>query len=48
MKATYLHEVSSAFTGLTAYVFSFFLLFFGLLCGKYFSKLTKVSKPRFG
>ena len=29
MKATYLHEVSSAFTGLTAYVFSFFLLLFG-------------------
>ena len=29
MKATYLHELSSAFTGLTAYLFSGFLLLFG-------------------
>ena len=29
MKATYLHELGSAFTGLTAYVFSGFLLLFG-------------------
>ena len=29
MKATFLHELGSAFTGLTAYLFSAFLLLFG-------------------